>query len=80
MKWKLNSGSSRLFNLAILTVRLTNFKELSTLSKLQEIMNNLNSGINDTSFKSSDWKELETRLDSFKKSFDGFIEQLKKDK
>lgn len=37
-------------------------------------------GINDTSFKSGDWKELDTKLESFKKQFEGMIEHLKKDK
>lgn len=36
-------------------------------------------GINDTSFKATEWKQLESRLDSFKKKFEGLLENLKKD-
>lgn len=61
-------------------VKLTNSKEFSTSSKIKEIVNKMFSGINDTSFKSGDWKDLENRLDSFRKSFEGFIDQLKKEK
>lgn len=37
-------------------------------------------GINDASFKSGDWKELGDRLESFRKQFEGLIENIRKDK
>ena len=79
MKSRLSSGLSRLFNLDTLKVESINSKEDSQLSniKISEITF---SGINDTSFKANEWKQLETRLDSFKTKFEGLLENLKKDK
>jgi len=36
-------------------------------------------GINDTSFKPNEWKQLEARIGSLKKKFELVLENLKKD-
>jgi len=37
-------------------------------------------GIIDDSFKSSEWKDLESNLESFRKNYEGYIEKLRSER